>query len=43
MPTLTKKEINLLLNDGEPTDAIIDKAVAHARLRLKQNKSVFKE
>lgn len=41
VPSLTKKETDHLLNDGEPTDAIVNKAVAHAKQRLKQGKSVF--
>ena len=41
VPTLTKKEIDHLLEDGEPTEAIVDKAVAHARKRMKEGKSPF--
>lgn len=41
VPTLTKKEVDHLLSDGEPTEAIIDKAVEHAKKRLEQGKSPF--
>lgn len=44
VPTLTQDEINLLLNlpDGDkPPRAIIDKAIKHARDRIKNNKSPF--
>lgn len=43
VPTLTKGEIDHLLSGGEPTEAIVDKAVAHAKGRLKAGKSVFAE
>jgi len=41
VPTLTDKEIEYLTNGGEPTKEIIDKAVDHARQRIKSNKSPF--
>ena len=41
VPTLTKDEINHLLSGGEPTDEILNKAVEHARGRLKQGLSPF--
>ncbi len=48
VPTLTKKEIELMVNDIIPNkkkvpDAIFKKAVAHAKKRIKQGKSVFFE
>jgi len=43
VPTLTKQEIDYLLNDGKPTDAIVKKAVEHARKRVKEGKPVFSE
>jgi hypothetical protein len=43
VPTLTKPEIDHLLNGGQPTKQIIDKAVEHARSRMSQGKSPFKE
>jgi len=41
VPTLTKSEINRLLADKPPTDAIIKKAFDHAMTRMKQGKSPF--
>jgi len=44
VPTLSKAEIDTLLNlpDGKlPPKAIIKKAVEHAKMRLKEGKSVF--
>ena len=41
VPGLTKKEINHLLEGGEPTDAIVGKAVIHARQRLANGLSPF--
>jgi len=41
VPGLSKKEIDLLLSDGEPTDSMVDKAVEHARNRMAQGKSPF--
>jgi hypothetical protein len=48
VPTLTQKEIELMVNDIIPNkkkvpDAIFKKAVAHAKKRIKQGKSVFFE
>jgi len=41
VPTLTKEEIDYLLAGNEPTEQIVDKAVEHARERIKQKKSPF--
>ena len=41
VPSLSKKEVNHLLNGGEPTPDIIDKAVGHARMRLDDGLSPF--
>ena len=41
VPTLSKKEIQHLLNGGEPTPAIIRKAVMHAKERIGSGKSPF--
>lgn len=41
VPNLSKTEINHLLSGGEPTPSIIDKAVAHARMRLDNGLSPF--
>jgi len=41
VPGLTKSEIQHLLNDGEPTDAIVGKAVLFARQRMKKGLSPF--
>lgn len=41
VPTLTKKEVDHLLEGGKPTDEIVDKAVAHARKRISDGKDVF--
>jgi hypothetical protein len=41
VPTLTKKEINYLLNGGEPTEEIIRKAEEHAQIRLRSGLSPF--
>lgn len=43
VPTLTKSEIDHLAKGGEPTKAIIDKAVEHARAQIEQGKSPFKD
>ena len=43
VPTLTDAEINHLLGGNKPTQAIIQKAVEHARKRLQEGKSVFAE
>lgn len=41
VPTLTKQEVSRLLAGGDPTEAIIQKAVDHARMRIGQGKSPF--
>lgn len=41
VPTLTKSEINHMLQGNPPTDEIVNKAVEHARMRLKAGKPVF--
>ncbi len=41
VPTLTRSEINHLINGGEPNDAIVRKAVQHARSRIASGKGVF--
>lgn len=41
VPGLTKAEIQHLLEDGEPTDAIVGKAVFHAQKRLAAGLSPF--
>lgn len=41
VPTLTREEVDYLLDDNDPTEEIIDKAVAHALDRFKQKKSAF--
>lgn len=41
VPTLSKKELNHLLDGGEPTDDIVNKAVEHAQTRIKEGKSPF--
>jgi hypothetical protein len=48
VPTLTKEEIDLMVNDIIPNrkpvpKAIFQKAIAHAKKRIKEGKSVFKE
>ena len=43
VPTLTKEELTLLLAGKQPTKEIFRKAVAHARKRLSEGKSVFAE
>ncbi|OPY89017.1 MAG: hypothetical protein A4E71_00097 [Smithella sp. PtaU1.Bin162] len=43
VPTLSKDEINYLLEGGEPTKAIIRKAVDHAKKRIASGKSPFAE
>lgn len=43
VPGLSKAQVDHLLAGGKPTDAIVDKAVAHARKRMKDGKSVFAE
>jgi hypothetical protein len=41
VPTLTPLEIQHLLDGNGPTDAIVDKAVRHARERMKKGLSPF--
>ena len=41
VPTLTRSEIDYLLSGGRPTDAIVDKAVKHAKERMAMGKSPF--
>ncbi|KKN75853.1 hypothetical protein LCGC14_0375610 [marine sediment metagenome] len=41
IPTLTKKEINHLLNGKKPTDAIVKKAITHAKKRIESGESPF--
>lgn len=41
VPTLSKKQINHLLSDKEPTDDIVKKAVEHARKRMSEGKNPF--
>jgi hypothetical protein len=48
VPTLSKEEVDLLLNDILPNDKplptpILKKAIAHARKRIKEGKNVFAE
>jgi hypothetical protein len=42
-PNLSREEIDYLVNGGKPTDAIYDKALEHALMRLKQGKNPFAE
>lgn len=41
VPTLHPLEVQHLLNGGDMTDAIVQKAVDHAQMRMKQGKSPF--
>jgi len=41
VPTLTREQIDHMLAGKKPTQAIVDKAVAHARERIKAGKDVF--
>lgn len=43
VPTLTKKELDHLINGGEMTDAISRKVYKHGLKRIKENKSTFIE
>ena len=48
VPTLTKAEVETMLNDVIPNnkkipESIVRKAEAHARKRISEGKSVFKE
>ena len=42
VPTLSKEDITALLAGNKPEKEIIDKAVAHARKKIKEGKSPFK-
>jgi hypothetical protein len=41
VPTLTREEIDHLLSGNDPTEAIYEKAVKHAKMRKKAGKSPF--
>ena len=41
VPTLTPEEVKYLLGGGKPTDAIVGKAVEHAKSRMAQGQSPF--
>lgn len=41
VPTLTKEEVNYLLDGNDPTDVIIKKAVDHAKIRMQNGQSPF--
>lgn len=41
VPTLTEDEKDLLLRGGKPTQAIIDKAISHAKKRFSEGKSPY--
>lgn len=43
VPGLSRREINSLLSGDKPSDAIVNKAVEHAKKRMKDGKSVFIE
>jgi len=43
VPTLTKEEVQYLLQGNSPTDEIIQKAIDHAIKLIQQGKSPFKE
>jgi len=43
VPTLDKEEIALLMSGAKPTQAIMDKAIAHAKMRMQSGKSVFSD
>lgn len=42
VPSTTRGEVEILLEGGEPTPAMIQKAIQHAKIRLDQGKSPFK-
>ena len=42
VPYTTKAELNRILNGEDVTPAMIKKATEHARMRIKQGKSPFK-
>jgi len=41
VPGMSEAELNILLKGGKPTDAMYDKAEAHARKRIAEGKSPF--
>ena len=41
VPTLSRQEVDSLLKGGQPSEAIVQKAVAHARERMAAGKSPF--
>lgn len=41
VPTLSQDQIEHLLNGGEPTTSIIQKAIDHAKIRIDSGKSPF--
>lgn len=41
VPTLSKEQIDHLLDGGEPTDSIVKKAIEHAKTRIDSGKSPF--
>tara|TARA_R110000751_G_scaffold54334_3_gene117012 strand:+ start:2706 stop:3005 length:300 start_codon:yes stop_codon:yes gene_type:complete len=42
VPSTTKQELDIILNLGKETPAMIKKATDHAKMRIKQGKSPFK-
>ena len=42
VPSTTKQELDIILNKGKVTPAMIKKATDHAKMRIKQGKSPFK-
>lgn len=42
VPSTTKSELNRILNKQQPTAAMVKKAIDHAKMRIKQGKSPFK-
>jgi hypothetical protein len=43
VPTLTQDEVTYLLNGGKPTPEIVNKAAEHAKMRMQQGLSPFKD
>lgn len=41
VPTLSREELDALVNDGPITDPVLNKAVDHARMRIAQGKSPY--
>lgn len=41
VPTLSQEEINAVLKGGQIPDSVIQKAIAHAKMRMSQGKSPF--